>query len=178
MNHIHINYEGMRPYLQEAVIKTNELLRSWKFYELIAQQANFDLADISPRQIADLMQQTTLDMTVDLYYSMSPFKNIDGYDDPEHTSVIHMNIWKIERPVASLCNTMIHFCVHAVNALHDEYYFGHGDNSLTGKENTAPYRIGYLAQNMICKDDKSIIVLEHDRITSGKVPIKDHLPVH
>src|SRR4051812_35363462 len=104
------------PYLQvyEAASKVNELLESDEFYERIAEHPDFDLADVSPATIAVLIRKAHLDMTVDLYYALNPLKNIDGYDDTRNPSVIHLNIWKIDRPVASICNSMIHACVHAV----------------------------------------------------------------
>jgi len=173
MNTIRINYEGMRAYLQQAVIKTNELLRTREFYDQIAAHPGFDMADINPMAISELMSRANINMAVDLYYSISPFRNIDGYDDAENPALIHINIWTIQRPVASLCNTLVHSCVHAVNALNDRYYFGHGDITLDGKENTAPYQIGSIAQDMISKGETRYIPLEHDMFRTGVKYLKD-----
>jgi len=162
-----INCDNIRtnfPYIQvaEAMQKVNELFASEAFYERIAAHEDFDLADVSPETIASLMRKARLDMSIDLYYAHNPLDNIDGYDDVKTPSVIHMNIWTISRPVASLCNSMVHATVHAVNAFYDRCYFGHDDIPGYNKENTAPYAIGAIAERMIAGDDKPCLMLEHD----------------
>lgn len=148
--------------VKEAVMLANELLGKKEFYDRIAAHNAYAMANVSPAGISELMRTTRLKMTVDLYYAMNSTLNIDGYDDTEHPFTIHLNIWKIDRSPASICNTIIHACVHAVNAQHPEHYFGHGDHTVAGKDNTAPYRIGALAQQMVSKDEPVYITLEHD----------------
>ena len=174
-NSILINYTGMRPGVQEAVIRTNELLQTESFYQEIALHRGFDLADIPASEIAALMRNAGLIMEVDLYYAVNPLKNIDGYDDKENPNMIHLNLWRLERPVPSLCNSMIHSCVHALNARFNGCYFGHGDNSLWGKEHTAPYRIGAIAQQLLSGNKIPVIPMEHDIILPGNKVVKDHL---
>lgn len=149
MKTIYIEYSGMRPVVREAVCKANQLLRNDEFYHRIAELSYFDMADIAPEQVAWLMRNASLKMEVDLYYALSPINNIDLYDDEENPNIIHMNIWQLNRSAASICNTLLHSCVHAVNALCKDYYFGHGDSDPAGKELTAPYRIGAIAEEMI-----------------------------
>jgi hypothetical protein len=153
--------------VQEAVEKANEVLRNPEFYAQVAQQSSFDLATIPPKTVAGLMYDARLKITVDLYYSVSPLSNIDGYDDQDRPDVVHLNIWKIDRSVASICNSIIHGAVHAVNAQINLYYFnhcyfGHGDSRREGKEKTAPYAIGAIAQKLLSKDEAIIVPLEHD----------------
>lgn len=148
--------------VKEAVMMANDVLRDEEFYRQIAIHPYFDNCNTTPTTIARLMRESAFTMTVDLYYALSPMKNIDGYDDPENPFVIHMNVWKIDRSPESMCNSIIHACVHAVNAYYDEYEFGHGDSSLAGKANTAPYWIGALAQQMNSVEEAIIIPLEHD----------------
>ena len=169
-NAIHIDSSGVRNFSQvhTAAAMANELLGNIEFYYRIALHNSFDLADVPPETIAELIGNTTIEMSFNLYRANSPIKNYDGYDDPENPSLIHLNIWKIDRSPASICNTIIHSCIHAVNAHHNQYYFGHGDISLHGKENTAPYWIGALAQQIVSKDDTMILPLEHDRYVPHK----------
>ena len=148
--------------VKEAAMMANDVLRDEEFYKLIALHPSFDHCNTTPATIARLMRESAFTMTIDLYYALSPVKNIDGYDDPENPFVIHMNVWKIDRSPESMCNTMIHACVHAVNAYFEEYEFGHGDHSFNGKGNTAPYWIGALAQRMNSIEEPIIIPLEHD----------------
>jgi hypothetical protein len=163
-NRIQIDCTGIGNFnnVKEAVMMANAILAIDPFYDRIAAHSSFDMADISPTTIARLMKDSSFTMTLHLYYSLSPVKNIDGYDDQDDPFAIHMNIWKIDRSPESMCNTIIHACVHAVNACNDDFYFGHGDEALYGKENTAPYWIGALAQSMMSDEEAIIIPLEHD----------------
>lgn len=168
MKHIQIEYAGMRPIVQQAVCMTNRLLKDIRFYERIAMLPTFQLADISPADLARLMYNSSVKMEVELYYAISPVENIDLYADEAHPNIIQMNIWTLNRPVASICNTLLHSCVHAVNALHDKYYFGHGDNNPAGKEHTAPYMIGALGEEMLAGETYGLH-FEHDR--NGRTPV-------
>lgn len=161
---IYIDISGIGNFntVKEAVMMANEILRDDSFYERIALHPYFDHANVSPATVARLMRESAFSMSVDLYYALSPIQNIDGFDDKDNPFIIHMNVWKIDRSPESMCNTLIHACVHAVNAYYDEYDFSHGDNTYTGKENTAPYWIGALAQQMASDEDTIIIPLEHD----------------
>jgi len=170
--------EGVRsyfPYAQvyEAITKVNELFADEAFYDRIAEQPDFDLADISPVTIAALIKKARLNMSVDLYYASNPLKNIDGYDDIRNPSLIHLNLWKIDRPIASICNSLVHATVHAVNAFYDRCYFGHGNIPGMPKENTAPYAIGAIAECMISKQDKPFLIMEHDFLDTPKKGAKE-----
>jgi len=148
--------------IREAALIANLVLRNEAFYRSIAAIPSFDHCDTSPAIIARLLSEAAFTMTLNLYYSLSPIRNIDGYDDEENPFNVHINVWKTDRSPESMCNTMIHACVHALNACHPQYYFGHGDNTLQGKHNSAPYRIGAIAQTMVSNDEPVIIPLEHD----------------
>ncbi len=178
MNTMCIEYSGMRPIVQEAVTKANKLLQDEQFYDNIMKHSHFELANISPAEIAKLMRTAGIKMEVELYYAVSPVKNIDLYDDDNNPNLIHMNIWKLERPVSSICNTLLHSCVHAVNSVYNRHYFGHGDTTLPGKEQTAPYMIGAIAQNMVSGGMEDIIPFEHDMMVPGSIIIKDHLKLY
>jgi hypothetical protein len=161
---IHVDPTGVKHFLKvgEAVLLANELLQSEAFYKKIAAHSHFDLADIDTETIAGMLRETQLKMSVALYYAFNSQTNIDGYDDPESPCQIHLNIWKINRSPASICNSIIHACVHAVNEYNKYFTFGHGDGSLHGKENTAPYWIGALAQQMVSKEESILLPMEHD----------------
>ena len=177
-NTIYIDSSGVRNFGQVrlAALTANSILNSCEFYYRIALHDSFDLANVPPETIAALIRQSSIRMYISLYHSLSPLKNYDGYDDVENPNIIHLNIWKMDRSPASICNSIIHSCVHAVNALHSEYSFGHGDTSIQGKENTAPYWIGALAQKMASKDDAVIIPLEHDRYEPLAKNVRKHYP--
>ena len=159
-----ISNSGLSRFYQvtEAILLANELLQNPEFYYRIAAHPGFEMADVAPEIIAGLLCETQLKMTVDLYYALDAQKNIDGYDDLNNPSSIHLNIWKINRSAASICNSIIHGCVHAVNAYNPFYSFGHGAYPAMINEHTAPYWIGALAQRMVSTEEPIILPLEHD----------------
>jgi len=59
---------------------------------------------------------------------------------------IYINARKRGRPVEKIINTIVHETVHIVDNNVDNR-FGHGSNNPKGKEKTAPYLIGRLAQD-------------------------------
>jgi hypothetical protein len=184
MNAITIRYNCNRYYrrVREAVDVANDLFRTDDFYDRIARQRRFDLSTVSSETIAELMRGSNINVNLDLYYSLSPLHNIDGYDDAADPCVVHLNLWRIDRSVGSLCNSIIHGCVHAVNArinlyYFNQYYFGHGDHYLNGKEHTAPYAIGAIGQGLICGDEPVIIPLEHDPFMGSKLTAMQFAPL-
>lgn len=177
MNTKRISCQGDRshfPYMQvwEAIARVNDLFASDEFYDRIAEQPDFDQSDVSPVTIAALLKKARLDMSVDLYYARNPLKNIDGYDDVVDPSIIHMNVWKIDRPIASISNSIVHACVHAVNSFYDRFYFGHDVITVASNGNTAPYAIGAIAECMISGEEKPSIVMEHDILEDAAITAK------
>ncbi len=148
---IHLEYIDDYPLsaVQDAVLATNMLLKRDEFYKRIAALSPLSLATVSSADIASMMRSSGISITVGVYYSICPDKKIDGFDNECNPNEIFINFWTLDRSIASLCNTIIHGCVHAVNALHKNVFFGHG-NVLSGSpEATAPYVIGGLAEAMI-----------------------------
>ena len=105
------------------------------------------MANVSAPMIARLLKESTLRMTLDTY--VRPWSKADTYDNPSEPNVIYINQWRMNRSIPDFCNIFMHQVIHAVNAENPRYEFGHGDNSLLGKENTAPYWIGSLAERSI-----------------------------
>jgi hypothetical protein len=79
-----------------------------------------------------------------LTYIGSP--RVHGYDDRDNPDLIHVNIFRSEWTHSSIVNTIIHQMVHAINDLHMEFNFSHGDRNSEGKQNTAPFWIGNYAE--------------------------------
>jgi hypothetical protein len=144
---VSIRYSGSSLVMIDALFKTNLLLEEDAFYQAISSHGRFDMANIDAPAIAQLLKESTLRMTVDTY--IRPWSKADTYDDPDEPTLIYINQWRINRSIPGFCNAFVHKIVHAVNAENPQYEFGHGDNSPIGKENTAPYWIGSLAERMI-----------------------------
>jgi len=176
VNSLFISHTSLNRFLQvsEAIILANDLLQNPEFYDRVATHPGFDLADVSPEIIAGLMCETHIKMSVHLYYATNAHLPIDGFDDISNPSCIHLNVWNINRSAASICNTIIHSCVHAVNAYNSQLDFGHGGNAAGGKDNTAPFWIGALAQRMVSDDEAVITPFRHDPdLPVKKVQIPD-----
>lgn len=120
------------------------------------------MADVQPSQLAEVIRYTELHMHVREYFSPKPLHKTHSYDDPEDKRNLYLNRWTIDRPLHSICNTLMHQCVHALNYIWDIYYFGHGDNNPEGKENTAPFRIAQFAQQLVANNKKIFETMIHE----------------
>ncbi len=150
-NPIHANYVDEYPLavVTDAVLAANMLLMKDEFYKRVAALSPFAMATVSPTIIAALLRSAGIGITVGVYYSICPDKKIDGFDNECNPNEVFLNFWTLDRSIASLCNTIVHGCVHAVNAQCSDYYFGHGDEHAADNDASAPYAIGSLAESMI-----------------------------
>ncbi len=169
---IKIVYNGYHRNLRLAINNVNNLLQQEYFYQGIMRHDSFDMCNVTPRQLAGLMRISDMRMTIDLYYSLLPFSKAVTYDDTADPTIIHLNKWNLNRSVESLCNTLMHQCIHAVNALFPQFSFGHGDNSTAGKENTAPFWIAAMAQRLISDDNTLYEALNHEEVSN--IPFLQH----
>jgi hypothetical protein len=140
---ITIIYKGKIKKIKEAVVAANELLLDSSFYAAIKAKEEFDMADIPADLIAELIRNTDMEMRL-ITYIGSP--RVHGYDDRDNPDLIHINIFRSEWTHSSIVNTIVHQIVHAVNDLHREFNFSHGDRNSEGKQNTAPFWIGNYAE--------------------------------
>ena len=161
---IQINYEGLDSKMTAVAQKVNILFRSADFYDLIRKHKKFDMANVPPAWIADILEFTDMDISLDFYYSIHPFSKAIVYDDAKDLNVIKLNKWNLNKPEEVLCNAIIHQCVHAVNAAHPQYSFGHGDDGIEGKQNTAPVWIADLAQKILSGESVIREVIQHEEI--------------
>lgn len=159
---VQIQYKGLENNVKNAVQNVNTLFQYAAFYDAIRRHRKFEMSNVPPSWIADLVQSCDITMSIEFYYSVNPFSHALSYDDPKNPAVIHLNKWNLNKPVGSICNALVHQCVHAVNAQYPQYIFGHGDNSNEGKENTAPLWIANLAQQIITQDDTAGEILCHE----------------
>ncbi|MCB9163593.1 MAG: hypothetical protein H6592_04015 [Flavobacteriales bacterium] len=144
-----VQFSGNNANVDNAVERTNELLQDPAFFDAIRAHPKFDRSTATPVQIADLMQQSATVVEVKLYKSKWPLSKALAYEDHNYPNTVFLNSRRLDRSLASICATIVHECVHAVDALDKDLRFGHGGNDPNGKENTAPYWIGDLAYEMI-----------------------------
>jgi hypothetical protein len=141
-----ITYKGNLEKIKTAVACANSLLKDPKFYQNIREHNAFDMADVSPLRVAELIREAEIPMRIVMYIA-SP--RVHGYDDIFNPDLIHINVFRSDWTISGIVNTIIHQVVHAVNDAFPQYSFGHGDRNSPGKENTAPYWIASCAEGML-----------------------------
>lgn len=157
-----IEYNGKNDTITKVVNITNSLFTSKEFNEGVSKLKEFHLADIAPKEILDMIYNTDLQLTIDLYWPVPFTSNAYGYDDKHKEPVIHINRLTLNRPMHSICNTIVHQAVHALNTAHENFSFGHGDDNPDGKEYTAPYFIAGVAQKLAASEDVNCDAMQHE----------------
>lgn len=158
---IRIHYKGFHHGLQLAVSRVNALFLDHHFYTAIDNHEDFDMCTLKPRILSGIIRNVQLNLNIEFYYALNPFSKAVSYDDDENPQTIWLNKWNLNRSVASLANTLVHQCIHAVNAEYPEHCFGHGSEQ-DAKDNTAPFWIANLAQRMIQQDDSVCEYMLHE----------------
>ncbi len=143
-----INYKGNYEQVKLAVEDANEVLYSNEFYELIRQHTNFNCSKKTPQEIADIIQNTSLEVEVKLYKPRWRFSKVLGYFVKSKPNNLFLNSRKLYRDTSSISNTIVHEYVHAVDNNFDNTIIDFGHNCGTLK-NTAPYVIGNIAEIII-----------------------------
>jgi len=146
---MNVTFSANNANVRAAVDQANIQLQNLAFFQRIREHAGFDSSTASPGQIAQLMALSNVMVQVELYTSRWPWSKALAYEDHRFPSKVFLNSRRLDRSLASICATIIHECVHALDATEEGLRFGHGDNNPNGKENTAPYWIGDLAFEMV-----------------------------
>ena len=149
---VQISFQEEHLHVIKAVSLANQLLNDPMFYSNIAAKDHFDLSTASPPVVAEVLQNSNLVFAVELFYpNLLTFKyrKTLAYTDTRFPNRLFLNFKKLDRSAESIAATIIHESVHAVDNTTEMYTFGHGNNSAVGKENTAPYWIGNLANSML-----------------------------
>lgn len=146
---IKVEFNGNAPNVILAVERTNELLGDPSFFARIREHQRFDFSTATPAQIADLMEVSNAVVTVKLYTSRNPWTKAVAFEDHHYPNVVFLNSRRLRRSVPSICATIVHECVHALDSAVEDFRFGHDGNSPNGNENSAPYWIGELAEEYL-----------------------------
>lgn len=147
-------YIGNNPTLKYAVTLANELMESQRLADAVNEIEKFDMTEppehVSGFKVWKLAKQThdKHSVYVKIYYPWWRFSKAYGYFTPKRPFDINLNGYKLNRSPQSFVGTLVHELIHMADNL-SPLYFGHGDNSPIGKENTAPYSIGSLAANLL-----------------------------
>lgn len=153
-----VEFDGNWQIVTDATMHANQLLANPTFYARIREHPQFDYTNVSPRDVADLMEQAAITLHVRLYKSLNRWSPVLGREDPRFPDDVFLNTRKLDRSMASIVGTILHEAVHAVDA-RSPLDFGHGGNSSDGKDNSAPYWIGNLAISMV--SGEPLAAIEH-----------------
>lgn len=159
---ISISYNGMNETVKAAITYVNSLFIYAPFLHTIHAQKQFDMATVSPQKIVQMIEKTDMQLCLDLYWPNSMTRSGYAYDDPLDADTLHLNRLALNRPVHSICNTLVHQCIHSLNARYPNTYFGHGNNKTEGKSKTAPIWIAGIAQKLVAKDDNVFEMMAHE----------------
>ena len=152
-----IFYQGNNPRLEKAVESANELLKDQKFIDKIAKISGFDMSNASPGVVIELLRLRNSFKCTELitYKPWNRWSSAYARFQPSKSHSVQLSSRKLRRYLdenenhASLVGSIIHEFVHLADFHLIDYFFGHGGNNPTGKENTAPYLIGKLAKEFV-----------------------------
>lgn len=91
------------------------------------------------------MQNLHQTIQVDTYWAPWPFSSANAKSQHE----ININTAKLRRSLASITNTLVHETVHVVDWLTNNAWNYTHDFNKDGQENTAPWRIGSIVEDMV-----------------------------
>lgn len=98
----------------------------WK--EILNHTNNFHLSNINGPMLYRLYNESNSVTLVDTFKSKNPFTKSNGYTKEEYPNKMWLNTRKFNRSEASIGATIGHETVHNLDAMFNEYSFGHGDN--------------------------------------------------
>lgn len=135
----------------QAIKKSNEIQN--ELLKKIVQEPKFLWSDINSSTIAteiNMFIESGEQMEVHIYFPRWRWSKAIGYFNPAYPRRIYLNGYKLARTRGSIAATLWHELVHAVDSEMKDASFGHKDNKWTPeKEKTAPYRIDFLAEQLV-----------------------------
>lgn len=141
---VQLQYSGSKRKVSRAVEKANEILAAPAFYEQIAQADPFDFTSFSPGEIADILKSAGQTIIIKSKLLM-PIANAST----QSSQLIEVSSLRFSKHLPTAVNTLIHETVHAIDFIDHSLEFTHDGNESVNQENTAPWRIGKIAENMV-----------------------------
>lgn len=170
-------YTGKNEKIRAAVAYiNNDLAHNQEFWNDIRAHEGFDHAERTPAEIVQSMQEKEKPSEVKVYtpsrFSRVVNRSTIAYVSPSRPHTLYYNSYKLFRNIEKIVNTIVHEYVHSVDWSEEHSRsidYGHAGNSSAGKQNTAPYWIGKLAETYFLKSaaEETVIdeVLEEELLT-------------
>lgn len=147
-----INYSGDNEIVLKAVEKANFVLENNDFHtELAAAQNIFDHSNVNGAVVSNLIKNTQIKATVEIYTSIWRWSRVNGYTIDNGENKIFLNSRKLNEAANELnvAATLVHEFLHLVDFENDNFFFGHDGNRSAGNDNTAPYWIDTLTEKIL-----------------------------
>lgn len=148
-----INYKGSDNNLIKAVDSANSILENDDFHRILSEKLQFDHSNATGAIISNLIKNTKVNAYVELYKSTLPWSKVNGYTLPGVKDKIFLNSRKFNNKLNFLgtAATLVHEFIHLVDFENDGYLFHHEGNDSARKDNTAPYWIDQIAEQILNK---------------------------
>lgn len=122
-------------WVQGAVAVSNCVINNEEFLSEVENYPKFTYTDKTPKQVAELLRSAPPAIVSTYKKSFTKaiaYRNVGS-------NVIYLNTAKNPRVMSAIVNTAAHELAHIAG-------LGHGDNSPRGKQESAPYRVGKIAE--------------------------------
>jgi hypothetical protein len=140
---VKLHYLGKNEKIIAAVAEANKILSKPEFYIRVDTIQRFDNSTYSGLRVSNEIKNLNRVIEVEDYWK--PW----GSANAKTVSVIKLNTAKLKRSHSSITNTIVHETVHAVDWwVNKEWDYTHDGNSPNGQDNTAPWVIGAIAEDM------------------------------
>lgn len=137
-------YAGRNISIANAVKKTNELLSLDVFYDAVSALPQLDNTRFTSSEISKIMKEANHNIKIDTYWW-----RWGANARTSESNRIEVNTARISSILHVAVNTLTHETVHAIDFLDHRLDFTHFDNNPDGEDNTAPWKIGLIAERMV-----------------------------
>lgn len=169
-------YNGENGKINDAIAIVKKVVMEDKnlknaFFAKICDAKDFTYTYETSQDISEWLFTNELELSVRGYEGGSTTPTL-AYVNSAYPNTIFINTSKLNRRASEIANTLIHETIHSLDRKLTNASFGHGDNSAAGKEDSAPYWIGRLVQNIydpVKLNDEPIVIEEMQEIDVSKV---------
>lgn len=164
-------FTGDDPGLATAAEFVTALWLREEFWTAIEQRGSFDRATIPAAAIVARLRPSRATYTVKLWTptpdAKDSYRNTVALTDTDYPFTLFYHDRFLGNPPEAKVNTIVHEFIHNIDNTDGDpgEQMGHGDNDWHGKQDTAPYWIGMLAEKLFTKAHPAVV-----RTLFGKVP--------
>lgn len=125
-------------WVQRTSVIADCVLSSKEFESAMKLVSSFDMSDDTGEQV--LKKMKSVKAVLSTYRTKNPLSKAIAYRN-KGKNVVYFNTRRNPRAMGKMVNTSCHELSHVAD-------YGHGNNSSRGKENTVPYKVGKICENV------------------------------